>query len=191
MKLKALTILLLFSSNLLLDYSPLSIKQLIEQAEIIGKCEIIAVEDKTFTVKFLDVIKGEKPKKLKINKFRNWTCASRAIDYKVGLTELIFLSKEKDGWEALGAGNEGEILMNKNAVYYMQYIPLAKPNDYFEIEQKKLRGIIFEYADVKDAINYYIENSNIINKLNKEDRENFKSENMFLVSIARSRPYNK
>ncbi|HCQ12347.1 hypothetical protein, partial [Flavobacterium sp.] len=68
MKLKALTILLLFSSNLLLDYSPLSIKQLIEQAEIIGKCEIIAVEDKTFTVKFLDVIKGEKPKKLKINK---------------------------------------------------------------------------------------------------------------------------
>ena len=191
MKLKALTILLLFSSNLLLDYSPLSIKQLIEQAEIIGKCEIIAVEDKTFTVKFLDVIKGEKPKKLKINKFRNWTCASRAIDYKVGLTELIFLSKEKDGWEALGAGNEGEILMNKNAVYYMQYIPLAKPNDYFEIEQKKLRGIIFEYADVKDAINYYIENSNIINKLNKEERENFKSENMFLVSIARSRPFNK
>lgn len=191
MKLKALTILLLFSSNLLLDYSPLSIKQLIEQAEIIGKCEIIAVEDKTFTVKFLDVIKGEKPKKLKINKFRNWTCASRAIDYKVGLTELIFLSKEIDGWEALGAGNEGEILMNKNAVYYMQYIPLAKPNDYFEIEQKKLRGIIFEYADVKDAINYYIENSNIINKLNKEERENFKSENIFLVSIARSRPYNK
>ncbi|HCQ12348.1 hypothetical protein, partial [Flavobacterium sp.] len=114
-----------------------------------------------------------------------------AIDYKVGLTELIFLSKEKDGWEALGAGNEGEILMNKNAVYYMQYIPLAKPNDYFEIEQKKLRGIIFEYADVKDAINYYIENSNIINKLNKEERENFKSENMFLVSIARSRPFNK
>jgi len=189
MKLKALTIFFLLSSNIILDYSPLSIKQLINQAEIIAKCEIISMDETTFTVKFIDVIKGQTAKKLKINKFKNWTCGSRAIDYKVGQTELIFLSKYKNHWIALGAGNEGEIFMQKDIVYYRQYIPLKKSDNHFEIEGKKFRGIIFEYKDVKEAINYYLQNSDSINKMSEEEKLNFKSENMFLVGIVKSYTY--
>lgn len=180
MKLKIFLLAFFFSTSVKLDYTAYTIKELIDKAEIIGKCEIIKVDRKTFTIRFIDIIKGQPSKELTLPKFINWTCASRPIEYKVGQIELIFIYRDENKLRPMGAGNEGEIMMENNNIIYPKY-NRGKQND-----------LIFNYSEVKNAIIYYQKNNLILNKMNREEIKNFDSENKFLKNIiVPSFPYSR
>ncbi len=117
MKIRFVTILFLFFSSICqAKYSPLMLSQLIDDAKLIGNVEIIKIDEKQIIVKFSEFFKGSsKNKILKINKFENWTCATRWAAYKVGQKELIFVKySENKELVILGSGNEGEMPIHNN-----------------------------------------------------------------------------
>lgn len=185
MKLKIILLLpFLLFSNIKVDYTAYTIIELIEKAEIIGKCTILSVDKTTFTVEFEDVIKGKPAKQLQVVKFVNWTCASRELDYKAGQTLLLFLGKNKNKWEALGAGNEGEVFIQDGAVFYRGDIRVKKDSEMYALYGKKYFGLTFSYSDVKDGIMYYLANSGTLKKMTQEEIRNFKPGNLFLEGIV-------
>lgn len=103
------------------EYNPIFLPTLIENAEVIAHIKIDKVMDAEFEASIIQIIKGvPKSKKIRISKFRDWTCAQRWTKYMEGQEELIFLKRqnEKASWLILGDGNEGEMPIENGKLYY-------------------------------------------------------------------------
>ncbi|MBP4139927.1 uL15 family ribosomal protein [Flavobacterium geliluteum] len=111
---------LIFTSICHAKYDPLLVSQLIDKSEIIGIGEIKSIENNNVLVIFSDLIKGKLTNRtLKIEKFENWTCASRWTNYKKGQKIMFFLSISKEGiYKILGSGNEGELPIVNEKIFY-------------------------------------------------------------------------
>ena len=150
------------------DYDALTASQLIEKSDLIAECKIIDVSDGYFEIILIDIIKGNSDQKhLTVVRFQNWTCASRWANYKIGQSELIFLKKDgfHNFWHTLGAGNEGEMGICGDSLYYkeanLRLDSLSKPLSFCD-------GDIFGYSytllDVKTSIKKYLIDVLIIKK---------------------------
>lgn len=189
MKIRFVTILFLFFSSICqAKYSPLMLSQLIDDAKLIGNVEIIKIDEKQIIVKFLEFFKGSsKNKILKINKFENWTCSTRWTTYRIGQKELIFLkySKNKE-LMILGSGNEGEMPIHNNQLYYKSPFGYFDKNaKIYKFNKQEVSAYLFTMNETKEGIQKYIENRNKFHDMGKDKSTKFKElKNKFLTRLV-------
>jgi hypothetical protein len=102
------------------DYEALEIKYMAVAADLIVSGEIASVKVSTFIFKIQEHIAGKPDtvKYIEVEKFENWTCASRYSPYQAGQKALLFLKKSKNNkWYTMSAGNEGEARIEGNNVF--------------------------------------------------------------------------
>ncbi|MES2545997.1 MAG: hypothetical protein V4548_14025 [Bacteroidota bacterium] len=169
------------------DYDPTGLPQLILKSDVAGECEIQKVTENQIEVKFSDIYHGElKTKSIKVEKFQDWTCASRWTKYKVGQKEIIFIVKNlKSGkWIIIGAGNEGELPIENDIAYYKNpYYGIDKDAKLFELKSGKINGYSFSKSEVREAIKFYYKSYDEFTKMSKDSVKNYKTENNFLKRI--------
>ena len=169
------------------DYDPTSLWKLILKSDVAGECEIQKVNEHEIEVKFTDIYHGElKTNTIKVEKFQDWACASRWTKYKVGQKEIMFIVKnlKSEKWIIIGAGNEGELPVENNIVYYKSpYYGIDKDAKLFPQNDGKINGYSFSKIDVKEGIKFYHKNYEEFNKMSKEEINNYVTENNFLKRI--------
>jgi hypothetical protein len=79
---------------------------------------ITDVHDETFQLEVKETVVGSlaTSKQLSVRQFHDWPCAWRWGKYAVGERVLLFLEKDAEQWHIIGAGNEGEILVQETHV---------------------------------------------------------------------------
>lgn len=113
--------LCVFGSKIsLASYIETSLIELVERATCILYGKIVVVEKDEFKVVVIRSIKSCKQNDtISIQKFNNWTCASRYSEYVTGQEGVFFLSSYKGELAPIGAANEGELIV-KNDTGYVQ-----------------------------------------------------------------------
>lgn len=99
--------ILYFSSEVKADYSPMRLSQMILDADSVVDARITRLDKKFFWVSAYEG--GSETADLKVLRFKDWPCAKRWEQYRVGQRVLLFLKKEKDFYRILSAGGEGEL----------------------------------------------------------------------------------
>ena len=176
------------------DYDALSISQLIDKSELIAQCKIIQISDGYFEIQIIEIVKGSlASSKIKVEKFQNWTCASRYSDYQIGQIELIFLRKNAfhDFWNVLGSGNEGEMQIEDNFLYYSaKYTIGSEKLDSIPIGKGVFWGFRYSLDEVTIAIKDYLRDRKTISALiSKRQIKNYKTKNHFLLRIIEELKY--
>lgn len=135
-------VLLLVSLPVRADYEPTLLPELAGDATLIVEARIIAVGANTFTLKPVQIFKGKASSTIVVDRFRDWTCASRFAPYAVNQQAFYFLKKNKSNhFYTLGAANEGEIPLYKSAIYYQNaYLKIDKTPQLFRVYTGKVRG---------------------------------------------------
>jgi hypothetical protein len=186
-KIAICTIILLSVLVCKADYDPLPLASLINKSELIAECKIIAVQEMTVELLVIEVIKGNTNEtKITISKFRDWTCASRWSAYKVGQVELLFLTKGSTNiWNTLGAGNEGDMPIQKDTLYYKEiYYRLDSVPKTYLLDEGIVTGYKYLLSDVKAGIKQYLKDELLIGKLIKlKTIRKYKTLNSFLERI--------
>lgn len=108
------------------SYVHLTLGDMVKRADAIVLGRVVAVSASTFDMKVDEVVVQKKRTSLKagetlrVEKFEDWTCASRWRPYAAG-DELLFAlvrSEKQDGrWSTMGAAAEGEMPIENGQVY--------------------------------------------------------------------------
>ncbi len=103
-------------------FAPLSLSNLCGSADLIVIGTINDVRVETFVVDVEQTVAGSSGSvPLEVRKFANWTCARRWASYEVGQRVLLFLTRGAPGnphaWRIMGAGGEGEMLVEADIVH--------------------------------------------------------------------------
>jgi len=179
---------LIFTSISYAKYDPLLVSQLIDKSQIIGIGEIKSIENGNVLVVFSDIIKGKLTNRtLKVEQFRNWTCADRWTNYKKGQKIMFFLTISKEGtYKILGSGDEGELpIVNEKIFYKSLYGPFDKNSTKLVVYGADLYGYTFNVLDVKNGILEYIRNGLTYHKIAKQkNNEKQKIKNPFLKKLV-------
>lgn len=90
-----------------------------------------------------------------VDKFEDWTCASRFTSYKSRQKEFLFVKKNKatGHYYPLGAGNEGEVPIIDNFVYYRgQYLAIDTATKVYNVYSGIVRGYRYKKSEFIQAI---------------------------------------
>jgi len=153
------------------DYNSTFLPDLIEASELIVHIKITKDLNDNFEAEILNKLKGDnKLKRIIIKKFEDWTCAQRWSKYSIGQEALIFLKKHKKEkyWVIMGAGNEGEMSIEKEKLYYKSPIyqnEFLEHHRYYDLNNGKINAVKFELADVFQSIKTYLDKIETINKM--------------------------
>ena len=172
------------------DYDPLTLSKLIDKSELIAQCKVIQLSEGYFEIQVIEILKGSlTTNKIKVEKFQNWTCASRYSDYHIGQVELIFLTKNvyHDYWNILGAGNEGEMLIENNFLYYeAKYSIGSEKLDSIPLGKGVFWGFQYSLSDVTIGIREYLrDRKTIVALIDKKKIKSYKTKNPFLLRIIK------
>jgi len=170
------------------DYEPTSLPQLIIESNIILEGKIISQDSLTFTLEVINWIKGDSASKiLTIDKFEYWTCVNKIPKYEIGEKEIVFLlqNKKTRKWITMGAGNEGELLIQNDSIIYKDIYWDSKSDclkfDYFGQE---VYGWKYSRKDFISGIEFYISE---FSKLRSE----YKTENEIANRLKGNKPYKR
>ena len=156
------------------DYEPTLLSDLIDRSELVVHGTIKKTDQYTCSLQLKEVLKGDFPTDslLVFDKFKDWTCAQRFDKYEAGQEELFFLFKGYDPYHrAIGGGNEGEMPVVGDSVYYKaQYLRIDKNPVAFKVYGGQISGYRFLTTDFKKAVRYYRENAETINEKVKRDK---------------------
>lgn len=128
-------IMFVCSIGLKADYSPLRLYDMIISADKIVYGEIVSIGHEKFTLKVEKSFLGDEDE-IVINKFKNWTCAHRWVEYELGQKALFFLRENEDGLFIKSAGNEGEMPVFDDRVYVNMGILHYYPDTVYISEEK-------------------------------------------------------
>lgn len=111
--------LCIFGSKISLgSYIETSLIQLVERADCISYSRIVSVGKEDFKVLVIRNVKScRRNDTITIQKFKDWTCASRYSGYTVGQEAIFFLSSDKGKLVPIGAANEGELIVKNDTGY--------------------------------------------------------------------------
>ena len=142
------------------DYDPTLLPELIDKSDLICYGEIVTVQSETITAKAIEVIKGTNPKgTIIIERFENWTCATRFAPYRIGQKEFFFLKRKKafNRYFALGAANEGEMPVAQQKVYYQnQHLSIDKSPPLLKVYGGGVRGYTYDKTEFVKALTFYL-----------------------------------
>jgi hypothetical protein len=145
---------------------------LIEKSKIIVYARIISVDKETFRIATIKRIKStHKSDTLTIQKFKDWTCASRYSNYEVGQEGIFFIELNKNNkFQTVGAGNEGELVVKSDSVYVPDYLEQKTfPSKKVDFISKYSKFITVNLQTVIQGIKIYADNADSINKELKND----------------------
>ena len=173
------------------EYDPMILIDLVGEAEIIAHATITDHTEKYIELTFHNVLKGEmKTPILSVRKFRDWMCAHRWTKYEACQELLIFLKWDENhnDYVILGDGNEGEMPVMNDTVYYQSPIyrtPYLKFEEQLNIYDGNIYGLKWSLNEVKAGIEYYLENQVKFDLL-KDDRTilQYYSDNAVLQRMA-------
>lgn len=99
---------------------------------VIGK--IIDVQEKTYTFKITETLKGSLGSLITVEKFEEWTCDIRFAKHKVGQALFLFLQKGTGHWKIID-GSNGEIPIVNQQIKLMNptVYTIANPNPTFSL----------------------------------------------------------
>ncbi|MBK7938177.1 MAG: hypothetical protein IPJ82_14305 [Lewinellaceae bacterium] len=156
------------------DYEPTLLPELIDKSSLIVHGRIEKTDKYTFSLQLNEVLKGDFPvdSVLVCGQFKDWTCAQRFDKYQTGQEALFFLFKGYDPhYKALGGGNEGEMPIVEDSVYYKsQYLRIDKNPVAFKVYGGQISGYRFLTTDFKKAVRYYRENAESLHEKIKRDK---------------------
>ena len=153
------------------DYSPITLPKLIETSDLILHIEITKDIDERIEARILEVIKGDyKLRNIMVEKFEDWTCASRWSEYQIGQRELIFLQKHRkdNTWIIMGAGNEGEMPIENDKLYYKSPFFVNgyfHPEKNYELKEGNIHAIRYELSTALEGLKMYLEEQMAIEKM--------------------------
>lgn len=140
------SLFLLFSWNPIteIDYRALSLYSMIDNADLIIQSEIISQNDTSITVKIIHNLKGnDQADNVQINKFRDWSCASRYASYKVGQQQIFILKQVKNNlYRVSSPGNEGELPIENDKIHYKSWLNRKSE---FKSAIGKVSGFAFDF----------------------------------------------
>jgi hypothetical protein len=112
-------ILLLFLVPSKADYQPLSLPEMIIQAECIAYGTIQFTDDEFFTLEIENLVYGSmNEKQITVKRFVDFSCASRWAPYAPGQKVFLFLKKNTlNQWTILSDGGEGELPVEDDKIY--------------------------------------------------------------------------
>jgi hypothetical protein len=140
------------------DYSALYTTEMIGRADVIvlGTVEEVGAED--FELRVEQMLHGAEAGPLRVRSFRDWTCASRWAPYRVGQRLILFLvagTTSDPRWAILGAGDEGEMLVEDDTVYHQLWPDRRGRSRTHQVSGGRFRGVIAPLHDVVDALAAY------------------------------------
>jgi hypothetical protein len=145
------------------DYEPTFLPELVIQADLIIYGEITTVYPNYVAVKTIQTIKGQfrsADERVFITKFKSWTCAQRFASYKAHQQLVFFLKQQNNGkYAIIGAGDEGEIPVIANKVYYKQlYSRLDKSPMLFDVYDGKIYGYSYDKEAFISVVYFAMQN---------------------------------
>ena len=190
-KILVLIFFIFSSSQLKVDIEPTSVSEMVEKSDLIFHGKITKVIKDDIEVSIIENLKG-KPlkKKIKIRKFQNWLCAFRYQSYAVGQEEIFFIQKNKKEniWIIMGGGDEGEIPVVKNVLYFKSaFYYCSQPNDNGILKLKNgenIYGFPYDLKEAKKGISLYLQKEQEIKaKFQDGSILDFYPKNKFLLAI--------
>jgi hypothetical protein len=153
------------------ELTPTSVSEMAEKAELIFHGKITKVLNKKMEVSIIQNIKGEcKEKKITVEKFMDWMCASRYKAYKVGQQELFFLqtNRKNNTWKIMGGGDEGEIPIINNTLYFKSAFSACCQLTGVGVHKlnhgEKMYGYAFDLKEAAKGISLYLQQEKEIKK---------------------------
>jgi hypothetical protein len=140
------------------DYSPLFTTEMIGRADVIalGTVEEVGTED--FALHVEQMLHGADAGPLRVRSFRDWTCASRWAPYRVGQRLILFLTAgtaSDPRWAILGAGDEGEMLVEGDTVHHQLWPDRRQRARTHHVTGGRFHGVTAPLPDVVDALAAY------------------------------------
>lgn len=190
-KILVLIIFIFSSYSTRADLDPTSVSEMIEKSDLIFHGKITKILDEVIEVTIIKNVKGKfLKKKIKIKKFQNWLCGFRYQPYEIGQQELFFLqkNKKKNFWQIMGGGDEGEIPIINNVLYFKSaFYYCSQPNAIGILKLKngeKLQGVPFDLKEAKKGISLYLQKEKEIKaKFQDASILDFYPKNKFLLAI--------
>lgn len=177
------------------DYEAFKLTDMYEKSDVIVRAKIIGINDHSINCKVIKTFKGADYATIDIEKFKDWTCAQRYEKYAPGQEAIFFLKKSNktNKFYVLSAGNEGELPIIDNIVYY-QADSYGLGNEI--IKQSVLKDTIhwqgraFEYKNVDSVLsNYDNINFSIESKIDDSTIWSFKTQNTFLQILVEEKVF--
>jgi hypothetical protein len=172
---KYLILIAIFSLSLkpaFSEYVRTFLPSLIENSKIIVHGRIIFVGKETFKIVALKTIKSKtKCDTLVIQKFKDWSSASRYSTYEIGQEAIFFIESRKGKFHVMGKGNEGELVVRSDTAYYSQdysnfelvYGKIFQTKRIRFLSERNYMFYVFKLQTVIDGIELYRENIKLIN----------------------------
>lgn len=159
-------LLILTSTKSFSAYVGTHLPTLIEKSKIIVYAKIISVDKESFRIVAIKKIKSTyKSDTLTVQKFKNWSCASRYSQYDIGQEAIFFLEFDKHNkLQTIGAGNEGEMIIKSDTAFVPDYEQKVFPSKKVDFISKYTKFIVVELKTVIQGIKIYLDNSEQINK---------------------------
>jgi hypothetical protein len=104
------------------------------KADLIVMGRIIDIQEKTYTFKITETMKGSSGINITVEKFLEWTCDIRFAKHKVGQELFLFLQKNAGNWMIIDGGN-GEIPIINQQIKLMNptVYTAANPNPTYSL----------------------------------------------------------
>ncbi|MES2591827.1 MAG: hypothetical protein V4608_08080 [Bacteroidota bacterium] len=145
---------------------------MIEKSKIIVYAKIISVDKEAFKIVTIKKIKStHKSDTLLLQKFEDWTCASRYAHYEVGQEAIFFIElNKKNEFHTIGAGNEGELVVKSDSVFVPDYLEQKIfPSKKVDFISKYKKYISISIQTAIQGIKIYLDNVDLIGKELKHD----------------------
>jgi hypothetical protein len=139
-------------------YSPMLTTEMIGRADLIVLGTVAEVDAAGFAFRVERMLHGEDSGPLRVRSFQNWTCASRWAPYQVGQRLILFLTAGTASdarWAILGAGDEGEMLIEGDTVYHQLWPDRRQRARTHHVTGGKFHGVTAPLSDVVDALAAY------------------------------------
>src|ERR1700752_2278014 len=107
-------------------YVALELHELIAYADLCFAGTIVEVDAQTISIEVETVGFGNPEKRVQVERFRDWTCASRWTPYEIGQRCLYFVAASKGEeapWHILSGGGEGEMPLTGDDVKVRAKLP--------------------------------------------------------------------
>lgn len=182
------SLIILFTKCSFARYIPDNLDQMILGSTLIVDAVIINQSEYHVILNITKTLKGDTSlKRIKLDKFMNWTCASRWSEYKIGQRSIYMLSmnETKTAWEVLSPGNEGEFPIEMGNIYYRTInYNFNHPPQENKIEAGNIYAFKFDYNIFLKGIKEYLKNhSKIKQSISRNNIFNYKTKNELILHI--------
>lgn len=112
---RACVLALLCCGSAAADYNPIWFADRVLNADIIAVGKIETLDGVSYGLRVERAIAGSiNGELIRVQRFRNWTCARRRRPYRKGERIIAILGRFNEGIAALGSACEGEVLLDKD-----------------------------------------------------------------------------